>query len=55
MRVMVSYLIFQLITEFDPTTMPFPLHVPATARDLIQKLLIKDPTKRITHSDLFVS
>ena len=51
---MSSYLIFQLISEFNPATMTFPASVPESARDLIRQLLAKDPTQRITHSSIFV-
>ena len=49
-----SYLIFQLISEFNPATMTFPASVPDSARDLIRQLLAKDPTQRITHANIFV-
>ena len=51
---MFSYLIFQLISEFDPATMTVPASVPESARDLIRQLLAKDPTQRITHANIFV-
>ena len=51
---MCSYLIFQLISEFNPATMTFPESVPESARDLIRQLLAKDPTQRIPHANIFV-
>lgn len=50
-----SYLIFQLISEFDPSKMVFPSSLSKEAQDLISKLLVKNPEERIRYDELFVS
>ncbi|KAA6356996.1 MAG: hypothetical protein EZS28_047477 [Streblomastix strix] len=41
---------FKKVTETDPK--PLPLHYPESMRNLILRMLVKDPRQRITIKDI---
>lgn len=49
-----SYLIFQLISQFEPSKLAFPPSLSKVAQDLILRLLVKNPEERIGYDELFV-